>query len=121
VRELDQHHDGHGLNELLKVIADDLDPMAGAASHRYTVTIGGEMVADIQFQQGPRESPASKPGCTEAVLLAILADRMRCFNAGPYGCRENALVLTKVEEALHWTRHRADERAKRGVLGKNEK
>jgi len=29
-------------------------------------------------------------------------------------------VITKLEEALHWMQHRANERARRGVLGKNQ-
>lgn len=118
-RQIETHFDGHGLNESIRLEADALD--GSGASHRYIAIIGDEVVADIQFQQGPRLEPSSHPGVTEAVLLAILADRMEGFNKGPYSCRENSLVLTKVQEALHWTKHRADERAKRGVLGKNVK
>ena len=57
----------------------------------------------------------------ESVLLAIVIDRMRAFNEGEYRCRENALVLTKCEEALHWLKSRADDRARRKVLGTYEK
>lgn len=32
-------------------------------------------------------------------------------------CRENALALTKLEEALHWLKARQDDRAARGVAG----
>jgi len=53
--------------------------------------------------------------------LAILIDRLRGFQAGPYACRENAIQLTKLEETLMWTKERAHARAKRGVLGKNVK
>lgn len=120
-REIQSHHDGHGLNEALEIVADGRDEKAGNASHFYQVRYAGRIVAAIQFQHGPRDEPGSAPGATEAALLAILIDRMDGFQAGPYACRENALVRTKLEEALHWTRHRADERAKRGVLGKNEK
>lgn len=128
MREITTHHDGHGLAESIYIYADDPGP--AGASHRYVVTVDHkrgesdvgtscEQVANIQYQRGPRNEPDSTPGVLDSVLLAIVADRMRAFNAGPFGCRENALVLTKVEEALHWLKHRADERARRGVLGKN--
>lgn len=126
MRQIHGHEDGHGLNDSITISADELDPQSGAASHYYVADMENSArnpikVAEVQFQHGPRHEPGSKSGVTEAVLLTIVADRMRSFNAGPFACRENALVLTKVEEALHWLKHRADERAKRGVLGKNEK
>ncbi len=119
MREIASHHDGHGLNEALIIEADDIG--AAGASHHYTVKIkvGDALVgvADIQFQRGPRNDPASRPGILDSVLLAIVADRMECFNKGEYSCRENAIIKTKVEEALHWMKHRADDRARRNVLG----
>ena len=122
------HHDGHGLNEQLLISHDERDvEKGGGASHRYMVEhIPGDerasaVVASIQFQHGPRDVKGSKPGITDAAMLGIVIDRYRAFQAGPFACRENALVLTKLEEALHWMKHRADERAKRGVLGKLEK
>lgn len=120
-REISSHLDGHGLNDRIRIFADAVDPNAGGASHNYTVVLDGQVVATINYQHGPRLEANSTPGITDAVLLAIVADRMACFNAGPYACRENALVRTHVELAMHWERARADDRAKRGVLGKNEK
>lgn len=127
MREITDHHDGHGLTESITLRADDIDPNAGGASHYYTANMeiaDNASIIDclsVQFQHGPRNVPGSAPGVVESVLLAILIDRMRCFQAGPFGCRENALVMTHCQEALHWLKHRADARAKRGVLGKNEK
>lgn len=72
----------------------------------------------MQFQHGPRDEPDSTPGILDSVLLAVIADRMECFSEGPFRTRENALVKTKVQEAMFWLRERADARAKRGVLGK---
>lgn len=120
MRRITDHWDGHGLTEDLHIEADDPGP--GGASHHYTVhfTAETDRVADIQFQRGPRKDRSSTPGVVENVLLAIVIDRMRAFNAGEYRCRENALVMTHCEEALHWLKHRADERARRGVLGKAE-
>ena len=121
MRTLTDHYDGHGLNESIVITADERDPNSGGASHCYIADIDGCEVARVQFQHGPRKVEGSKPGMTEAAVLVVLIDRLRGFQAGPFACRENALMLTKLEEALHWTRARADERARRAVLGKNEK
>lgn len=118
-RTLDTHHDGHGLNESIEIEADE--PSNGGASHLYRCYISGVLVASMQFQKGPRNEDGSTPGLTEAAALAMMIDRLRGFQSGPYACRENAIMLTKLEECLHWTKARADERAKRGVLGKNQK
>ena len=56
---------------------------------------------------------------TALSLLAIVIDRLRAFQAGPFACRENALALTKIEEAQHWLLHRTRARMTRGVEGKN--
>jgi hypothetical protein len=127
MRTIGTHHDGHGLNESLVITADDRDTdKGGGASHRYEVAFehgdkDTQEAAFIQFQHGPRNVAGSKSGVTEAVLLAVLIDRLEGFQAGPFACRENAIILTKLEECLHWTKARADKRAARGVLGKNEK
>jgi VCBS repeat-containing protein len=42
MRQITDHHDGHGLNESIGITADDLGP--GGASHEYTFTINGEEV-----------------------------------------------------------------------------
>lgn len=119
VRSVDTHHDGHGLNESINIDTDT--PDASGAAHLYYLFIDGNSVGHVQFQKGPRNVEGSTPGATEAAILAILIDRLKGFQAGPYACRENAIQLTKLEECLHWTKARADERAKRGVLGRNAK
>lgn len=124
MRTITEHHDGHGLNESIVLQADAAD--GSGASHRYTAYIeqpeaDGWQVASVQFQKGPRNVEGSIAGMTEAALLAILIDRLKGFQAGPYSCRENAIQLTHLEECLHWTKARADERARRGVLGHNAK
>lgn len=120
-REITEHYDGHGLAESIKVVADEVDPNAGGASHSYVATINGRQVADIQFQHGPRNVEGSTPGVLDSVLIAIVADRLKSFQAGNFPSRENAIIITKLEEVLMWMRQRADARAKRGVLGKNIK
>jgi hypothetical protein len=38
-----------------------------------------------------------------------------------FPCRENALTITKIEEAIHWQDARTNDRLKRGVEGTNNK
>jgi len=129
-RNIDTHHDDHGLNESLVISCDERDVEGGGgASHHYVIYRydhdGGsdyshESVARIQFQHGPRNVDGSKHGVTEAALYAVLIDRMEAFQAGPFSCASNAEQLAHLRHCLALTKRRADERAARGVLGKNE-
>lgn len=76
--------------------------------------------ATILFQNGPINEVGVN-GVTQEVLLAVVADRLRSFQAGPYACRENALALTKIEEAQHWLQQRTLARMRRGVEGTHQK
>jgi hypothetical protein len=106
------------------------EPGAGGANHHYMVTLpdwtrapdgsGAKGVWDIQFQNGPINE-AGVNGLTQEVLLAIVCDRLRSFQAGPFACRENALALTELEEAQHWLHSRTLARMRRGVEGTHEK
>lgn len=126
MRTITTHHDGYGLNEKVEIRA--FDDQEGPACHLYEFIvdtgvqgIGQVLAGRIQFQHGPRLEPGSTAGVVTAAVLAMLIDHLSGFQNGPFASRETALVITKLEEALHWTRHRADARARRGVLGKNEK
>ncbi|ODT86711.1 MAG: hypothetical protein ABS78_15575 [Phenylobacterium sp. SCN 70-31] len=68
------------------------------------------------FQNGPI-GEVGVNGLTHEALLAILVDRLRAFQAGPFSCRENALALTKLEEAQQWLGARTRARMVRGVEG----
>jgi hypothetical protein len=48
-------------------------------------------------------------------------DRLRGFQSGDFRNRENALALTKIEEALLWLHKRTKDRLERGVEGKQLK
>lgn len=72
----------------------------------------------IRFQSGPVGETGIN-GCHQEDLLAIVIHRLQCFQAGIFACRENALALTKLEEAMHWLNHRTESRRKRGVEGTN--
>ncbi len=94
------------------------EPGPGGAHHHYAIDVDGSETAgvDLYFQNGAiAESGVN--GLTHEVLLAIVIDRLRCFQAGPFTCRENALALTRLEEAQHWLHARTRARMARGVEG----
>jgi hypothetical protein len=117
----------------LKIDVGD-KPGAGGASHFYAVTgfsgnlnpsqppeLQGQLEGcAIMFQNGPIKE-AGLNGLTQEALLAIVIDRLRSFQKGNYACRENAIALTKLQEALFWLKSRTEERLKRGVEGTSTK
>ncbi|WP_321782389.1 hypothetical protein [Burkholderia pyrrocinia] len=107
------------VNDKLKIDVLD-EPGAGGANHVYVIEgyvgTSGHQSTLIEFQNGPI-AEAGVNGITHEVLLAIVADRLRSFQSGPFSCRENALALTKIEEAQHWLHHRTLSRMRRGVEG----
>ena len=54
-------------------------------------------------------------------LLAMVLCRLEHFQKSEFSCRENAVAITKIEEALMWLRKRTDDREARGVLGSYQK
>lgn len=93
----------------------------GGANHRYTIEHnphGPGFVYHIDFQNGPISADGNGVnGLTHETLLAIVADRLRSFQKGPYACKANACALTHIEEAMHWLQQRTIERMRRGVEG----
>lgn len=61
-----------------------------------------------------------KNGTTNEEVLSVLIDRMQYLNS-VLPCRENSIVITKLQEALMWIQHRKDDRIDRGVLGTDNK
>lgn len=57
-------------------------------------------------------------GTTNEEVLRVLIDRLQYLQT-KFPCRENSIVITKLEESLMWLDKRATDREKRGVLGKN--
>lgn len=130
MREINDHKINPA-NDTLKIEVMD-EPGSGGANHRYQISgfnVGSNPSEDekmpvnyvtILFQNGPI-GEVGVNGVTQEALLAIVADRLRCFNKGPFASRENALALTKVEEAMHWLQQRTLERMRRGVEGTHQK
>jgi hypothetical protein len=111
-------------------------PGQGGANHKYEITgfdtdTNGSVIGEngyahsfsrqvILFQNGPINEFGVN-GITQEALLAIVVDRLRSFQSGPFSCHENAIALTKCEEALMWLQRRTVARIKRGVEGTNQK
>lgn len=96
--------------------------------HKYEVSNfeGGESNQVIQFihkepkKEGSVEFITVSDGTTTEEVLEVLIDRMK-YLQDKFACRENALVITKLEESLMWLEKRTSDRMKRNVEGKNLK
>ena len=74
----------------------------------------------IQWQDGPlRENGVVREpnGAFVEGVIAAAIDRLEFYQSSKFKCRENALTITKLEEALHWCNHRTAKREERGVEG----
>ena len=93
---------------------------AGGVPHLYTVYrkgefIGGDPICEIRLQEGhPKEVGVN--GIGNETLLLIVQDFIRKANVGEFACREKSVSLTKIEEALQWSKQRELYRKQRGVL-----
>lgn len=78
----------------------------------------------ISWQNGPLnvdgERKEPNGAFVEGVIAAALG-RLRYYQSSEFACRENALAITKLEEALHWCQHRTADRERRGVEGTHAK
>jgi len=107
-----------GTDKYTQVFACD-ERGAGNANHVYdinTVTEPVELLTQVIFQKGPIKENGVN-GVMNEDLIAIVIDRMQGFQSGKYACRENAIALTKLEEALLWLRKRTMDRERRNVEG----
>jgi hypothetical protein len=127
-------HKVNGCNNSLTVTAID-DPGIGEAHHLYKIEgfdsetnpscpfteSLGEPATNvfILFQQGPIASSGTN-GVTHEALLAIIADRLRCFQKGKFSNSHNATALAHVELALEALKERTQERLARGVEGTHQ-
>jgi hypothetical protein len=101
------------------------------APHRFDVTTmkerldgkEGELevaIESIHFQEGPIIENGVN-GVTNEDLLAMVLTRLEHFQNSDFRCRENALAITKIEEALLWLKKRTLDREIRGVEGTHTK
>lgn len=122
-------------NDRLKITVMD-EPGAGGACHLYQIDGFNTATnpscpfverygqpsdhASVLFQNGPI-GDVGVNGVTHEALLAIIADRLRSFQAGAYANKYNAEALTHIEAAQAALLARTVERRSRGVEGTHEK
>ena len=116
-------HKVNGLNDKLDIVVLD-EPGQGNSCHKYGINMltgtAGNSGPTISFQNGPIEEFGVN-GISNEALLAIVEDRLSGFQSGEFSCRENALALTKLQEAMMWLHKRTRDRVARGVEGTNVK
>ena len=66
---------------------------------------------------GSTELITVRDGTTNEEVLSVLIDRIKNLQA-KFPCRENAIVITKLEESLMWREKRTADRRARKVEGK---
>ncbi|MEN6537544.1 MAG: hypothetical protein ABFD89_28080 [Bryobacteraceae bacterium] len=125
--------EGDSANHQLEIQVLD-DPGQGGANHLYAITgfdhstnPGSRIPAFgkgdfdlVLFQNGPIKEFGVN-GVTQEALLAIVIDRLRSFQAGPYACEDNRLALEHSEAALGLLQKRTRARIARGVEGTHQK
>lgn len=120
MREITTHQEDE-FNRNIRLVAVD-EVGAGGANHRYEITVvdpeTGDVLEDvgIKFQEGPINEDGLN-GISNEVLLAIVRDQLEGFQAGEFGCFENAAALEGVRAAQDWLRIRSRDREARGVEG----
>lgn len=125
-RSLYDHKNNKFNRECISVKTADA-PQSDGAHHQYTIDVlftgdTGNNVDHVikscalNFQNGGLKEVGAN-GITDQALIAIVLDRIRGFNDGPYRCRENSIIITKLEEAMMWMEKRSNDRSRRNVEG----
>jgi hypothetical protein len=123
--------EGDSANHQLSITVLD-EPGAGGANHRYEIarerydegdpsgTLQYRSGVVVSFQNGPIKE-AGVNGVTHEALLAIVIDRLKSFQAGPFACESNQKALDYSMLALSFLQDRTRARIARGVEGTHAK
>ena len=90
----------------------------------FKVAREGDPVREVEVANGYDHDPCEEPvllikwqdqdpaagvnGCTMELVLDVLIARLDQFDVAGVGCRENSLIRTKLQEALHWQKARGE-------------
>lgn len=74
----------------------------------------------ISFNMMTKPASEGGKGCQLTALIATALEMLKYLN-NKFSCRENAITITKLEEALMWQNARTKDRIKRGVEGMDQK
>lgn len=74
---------------------------------------------ELKFCKGDKDDPLKmrQPGFFTETLIQACKEYIEANNVGPVACRENSMVITKLDEALLWIGKRAEDRKMRDVQG----
>ncbi len=78
---------------------------------------------EIEWQSGPlgRGEDRKEPnGAFVETVIDAARQRIEFYQASKFKCRENAIAITKLEEALLWLNKRTLDREKRAVEGEHK-
>lgn len=110
-----------GTDRVTEVMCLD-EPGAGGACHEYAVkpkesnNDQPENFAIVDFQNGAIKE-AGVNGCHNEDLIAIVMDRLECFQSGEFACDENQSAYSHLQNALDLLNKRTNDRIERGVEG----
>lgn len=100
---------------------DKRQEISNGTHNYFVVAKKGATLCEINFQNGARNEQGSVNGVLDSDLIEIVKHRLEQFQEGDFACRENAIAITKLTEALMWMAKRANDRTERGVLGTYKK
>lgn len=101
---------------------DEAEMRYGAPHHFRVQTVANDsdqlvgILGEVDFQKGPVKEAGINGVMNEDVLGMVLT-RLEHFQKTQFACRENAVAITKIEEALMWLRRRTTAREQRGIEG----
>ena len=106
-----------------KVVREKLDNMSwdefDKLRNDYPINITDSMnCISFKIQNGPIKENGIN-GCQVDTIIAAAKLIIEGLNK-KIACRENAMVITKLDEALMWSKKRKEDREKRGVEGFNK-
>lgn len=76
----------------------------------------GEELCTIHFQEGPIKEFGVNGVCNED-LIAMVIERLECFQNSDFKCVENAMAIHHLKESLVWLRERTKKREAKGIEG----
>lgn len=111
----------HATEHTLIVATDVPDPKAGGACHNYEIRDRrtSEVLGHVHFQHGPI-GEAGVNGVQHVDLLAIIRDRIDCFQRGPFASPINEVTCGHVGAALASEETRTRRRSLAGVEGTSQ-
>lgn len=120
-----RHITNHQINDVNRKIEIQVldEPGVGGASAKYDVIVErthcSPLKTRLRFQDGQVSDGVN--GLTHETLVAILVDRFKGFQSGPFACQENVYALQAIEAAQAALHSRTRSRANRGVEGTHQR